>query len=40
MYNYFNSFIDDISKDMTTSSQELIDWAKKEVLRKSEAAAK
>lgn len=40
MYNYFNSFIDDITKDMTTSSQELIDWAKKEVLRKSEAAAK
>jgi biopolymer transport protein ExbB/TolQ len=40
MYNYFNSVIDDISKDMTTSAQELVDWAKKEVLRRSEAAAK
>ncbi|HND31972.1 MAG TPA: MotA/TolQ/ExbB proton channel family protein [Myxococcota bacterium] len=40
MYNYFNAVIDDISKDMTTSAQELVDWAKKEVLRRSEAAAK
>jgi len=39
MYNFFNATIDDITKDMTTSSQELLDWAKKEVLRRSEAAA-
>lgn len=39
MYNFFNATIDDITKDMSTSSQELIDWAKKEVLRRSESAA-
>lgn len=39
MYNFFNATIDDIVKDMTTSSQELLDWAKKEVLRRSESAA-
>jgi biopolymer transport protein ExbB/TolQ len=37
LYNFFNATIDDISKDMTTSAQELIDWAKKESLRRSEA---
>ena len=39
LYNFFNAMIDDIVKDMTTSSQELLDWAKKEVLRRSETAA-
>lgn len=39
LYNYFNAVIDDINKDLTTSSQELLDWAEKEILRRSEASA-
>jgi len=37
LYNFFNASIDEITKDMTTSSQELVDWAKKEVLRRAES---
>ncbi|MDP2317679.1 MAG: MotA/TolQ/ExbB proton channel family protein [Pseudomonadota bacterium] len=39
LYNYFNAVIDDISKDMTTSIGELVDWAEKDVLRRSESQA-
>lgn len=39
MYNYFNAVLDDISKDMATASAELIDWAEKESLRRSESQA-
>lgn len=39
LYNYFNAVIDDISKDMTTSIGELIDWAEKDALRRSESQA-
>jgi biopolymer transport protein ExbB/TolQ len=39
IYNYFNAVIDDISKDMTTSIQELVDWTEKDVLRRNEAQA-
>ncbi len=38
-YNYFNAVLDDIGKDMTIASQELIDWAEKESLRRSELQA-
>lgn len=39
IYNYFNAVIDDIQKDMQTSSQEITDWCAKEVLRRSEPVA-
>lgn len=39
IYNYFNAVVDDITKDMTTSVQEILDWCEKEVLRRSEANA-
>jgi biopolymer transport protein ExbB/TolQ len=39
IYNYFNAVIDEISKDMSTSAAELIDWCEKEVLRRSEGHA-
>jgi len=39
IYNYFNAVIDDIAKDMTTSIGELIDWAEKDALRRSESQA-
>jgi biopolymer transport protein ExbB len=39
VYNYFNAVIDDISKDMTTSIGELVDWAEKDALRRSEGQA-
>ncbi|MDP2305238.1 MAG: MotA/TolQ/ExbB proton channel family protein [Pseudomonadota bacterium] len=39
LYNYFNAVIDDISKDMTMSIGELVDWAEKDVLRRSESRA-
>jgi biopolymer transport protein ExbB len=39
LYNYFNAVIDDISKDMTTSIGELVDWAEKDALRRSESQA-
>lgn len=38
-YNYFNAVIDDIAKDMTTSIGELVDWAEKDVLRRSDSQA-
>ncbi len=37
LYNYYNATIDEIVKDMTITSQDLLDWSKKEVLRKVEA---
>ena len=37
MYNYFNATIDDIVKDMTVTCQDLIDWSKKESLKRAEA---
>jgi biopolymer transport protein ExbB/TolQ len=39
IYNYFNAVIDDISKDMTTAIQELVDWTEKDNLRRSEGRA-
>ena len=39
LYNYFNAVIDDIAKDMTTSIGELVDWAEKDSLRRSESQA-
>ena len=39
LYNYFNAVIDDIAKDMTTSIGELVDWAEKDALRRSESQA-
>lgn len=39
IYNYFNAIIDDIAKDMTTSIGELVDWAEKDALRRSESQA-
>ena len=39
IYNYFNAVIDEITKDMSTSSAELIDWCEKEALRRSEGHA-
>lgn len=39
IYNYFNAVIDDIAKDMTTSIGELVDWAEKDALRRSESQA-
>lgn len=39
VYNYFNAVIDDISKDMTTSIGELVDWAEKDALRRSDGQA-
>ena len=39
IYNYFNAIIDEIAKDMTTSIGELIDWAEKDSLRRSESQA-
>jgi biopolymer transport protein ExbB/biopolymer transport protein TolQ len=39
MYNFFNAMIDDIAKDMTTSIGELVDWAEKDALRRSESQA-
>ncbi len=39
IYNYFNAVLDDIAKDVDTSSKELIDWCEKEILRRSESQA-
>lgn len=39
IYNYFNAVIDDISKDMTTSIQELVDFLEKDILRRAESQA-
>ena len=39
IYNYFNAVIDDISKDMTTSIAELVDWVEKDSLRREESQA-
>lgn len=39
VYNYFNAVIDDIAKDMTTSIGELLDWAAKDALRRSDGQA-
>ena len=39
IYNYFNAVIDDISKDMTTAIQEIIDWTEKDALRRTEGQA-
>jgi len=39
VYNYFNAVLDDISKDVDTSSRELIDWCEKEALRRAEHSA-
>ncbi len=39
LYNYFNALLDDIAKDMSTAEKELLDWAEKEVLRRSESQA-
>ena len=39
VYNYFNAVIDDISKDMTTSIGELVDWAEKDALRRADGQA-
>lgn len=38
VYNYFNATIDDIGKDVQTSSMELVDWAEKQVVKSSLAA--
>lgn len=38
VYNYFNATIDEIGKDVNTSSMELIDWAEKEIVRLGLAA--
>ena len=37
--SYFNAVIDDISKDMTTSIGELVDWAEKDALRRADGQA-
>lgn len=39
IYNYFNAVLDDMTKDMSTASQELIDWCEKYVLRQGEHQA-
>jgi biopolymer transport protein ExbB/TolQ len=39
-YNFFNGWIERITNDMTVSSQELIDWAEKQVLPPFDASAK
>lgn len=39
VYNYFNAVLDDISKDVETSTKELIDWSEKEILRRAEQQA-
>jgi biopolymer transport protein ExbB/biopolymer transport protein TolQ len=39
LYNYFNAVVDEIAKDMTTSIGELVDWAEKDALRRSEGQA-
>lgn len=39
VYNYFNAVLDDIAKDIDTSSKELIDWCEKESLRRYEQQA-
>lgn len=39
IYNYYNAVLDDITKDMQTASQELVDWAEKYVLRQAESRA-
>lgn len=38
-YNYFNAVIDDIMKDVSVSSAELVDWLEKDVLRRAEVTA-
>ncbi len=39
IYNYFNGVIDDIVKDMTTSSAQLVNFMEKDVVRRSESSA-
>lgn len=39
IYNYFNALVDDITKDISISVQEFVDWGEKEVLRLSEQRA-
>jgi biopolymer transport protein ExbB/biopolymer transport protein TolQ len=39
VYNYFNAIIDDITKDISVSIMEFVEWAEKEVLRRSEVRA-
>ncbi len=38
-YNYFNAVIDEVMKDVSVSSAELVDWLEKDVLRRSEVTA-
>ncbi|MEN9787011.1 MAG: hypothetical protein RLZZ299_2275 [Pseudomonadota bacterium] len=39
IYNYFNAVIDDIVKDMTTATQQLVNFLEKDSLRRSESTA-
>lgn len=39
VYNYFNSIVDEISKDISVSIMEFVEWAEKDVLRRSEHRA-
>lgn len=39
IYNFFNAVLDDITKDMQTASQELVDWSEKYSLRQAESRA-
>ena len=38
-YNYFNAVIDEVMKDVSVASAELIDWLEKDSLRRSEVQA-
>ncbi len=38
-YNYFNAVIDEVLKDVSVASAELVDWLEKDVLRRSEVTA-
>jgi biopolymer transport protein ExbB/TolQ len=39
IYNYFNAVIDDMVKDMTTATQQLVNFLEKDSLRRSESTA-
>jgi biopolymer transport protein ExbB len=39
IYNYFNSVLEDITKDLTTATQQLVNVLEKDVRRRGDAAA-
>ena len=40
LFNYFNSRVEAITKDISTSALELVDWCEKQILSPVETAAK